>query len=155
MNALMNVSKNGYNKKLNTSRSWSNLIDELFDVSPFPTTLSRVGHGVRLPQVNIKETDDDYFVEMAIPGLKKEDITIDLDNEVLIISSEQKEDVAHTEGRYTRKEFGYSAFKRTFTLPESIDEGKIKATYESGILTVQLPKREEAKPKPARAITIS
>jgi HSP20 family protein len=108
-----------------------------------------------LPKVNIKETKDDYFVEMAVPGMKKDDFNIDLDNKVLSISTEHKEETENTQENYTRREFGYSSFKRTFTLPESVDDNKIKATYTDGILTIQLPKREEAKEKPARTIKIS
>ena len=105
--------------------------------------------------VNIKETADAYFVEMAVPGLKKSDFHIDLDNQVLSISTETEEEKEQREENYTRREFGYSSFKRTFTLPETVDDGKIKAAYNQGILSIHLPKKEEAKQKPARSIKIS
>ena len=92
---------------------------------------------------------------MAVPGLKKSDFNIDIDNQVLSISTESKEQSEHQEGNYTRKEFGYSSFKRTFTLPESVNEEKINATYNEGILSILLPKKEEAKRKPTRNIQIS
>ena len=108
-----------------------------------------------LPMVNIKETAEDYFVEMAVPGLKKSDFNIVLDNQVLSISTETDEQKDLKEENYTRREFGYASFKRSFTLPETVDEGKIKAKYDEGILSINLPKKEEAKQKPARSIKIS
>ena len=108
-----------------------------------------------IAKVNIKETGDAYVVEMAVPGLKKSDFQIDLDNHVLSISTEMKEENEQKEDNYTRREFGYSSFKRTFTLPDSVDDSKIDAKYEDGILNIHLPKREEAKQKPARTIKIS
>ena len=95
------------------------------------------------------------MVEMAVPGLKKSDFHIELDNQVVSISTEAKEEQERQEENYTRREFGYSSFKRSFTLPESVDEEKINATYNEGILSIHLPKKEEAKQRPARSIKIS
>ena len=91
---------------------------------------------------------------MAVPGFKKSDFHIDLDNQILSISSETKEENEEKEDNYTRREYGYSSFKRTFTLPDSVDDGKINATYTDGILSIKLPKKEEAKQKPIRSIKI-
>lgn len=159
MSTLVRVPKNNQ-RNLKHSKtnfpSWSNLIDDLFDGDHLPSVFnSSFNHGLSLPKVNIKETKDDYFVEMAVPGFKKSDFNIDLDNHVLSISTEHKEENETNDENYTRREFGYSSFKRTFSLPESIDDSKIKASYNDGILNVQLPKREEAKEKPARSIEIS
>ncbi|MBC3758897.1 Hsp20/alpha crystallin family protein [Hyunsoonleella sp. SJ7] len=158
MSALMNIPRNGQAHKNSglTHRGWSNWIDDLFNTEAIPSVFANeFSTGFSMPKVNIMETNDDYFIELAVPGFKKDDFNIDLDNEVLSISTEHKEETETSEGNYTRKEFGYSSFKRTFSLPEYIDESKIKATYEEGILTVKLPKREEAKPKPSRTIEIS
>ncbi|MGL2966354.1 Hsp20/alpha crystallin family protein [Flavobacterium sp. XGLA_31] len=108
------------------------------------------------PAVNIKETDTDFTIELAAPGKQKEDFNIEVDNKVLTISSEAKNQHEETDknGRYTRKEFSYSAFKRAFTLPDTINENDIKANYESGVLHIQLPKREDALPKAKRLIDI-
>ncbi|HIP37092.1 MAG TPA: Hsp20/alpha crystallin family protein [Crocinitomix sp.] len=107
-----------------------------------------------LPAVNIKETEDDFQVSVAVPGFDKNDFNIELDNNILTISSE-KEVENEVEGeKYTRREFNYQSFKRTFTLPELVDEEKISAKYENGVLNVVIPKKEEAKPKPARQIKI-
>ena len=87
--------------------------------------------------------------------MKKSDFTIDVENKVLSISSEVKNENEETNDTYTRREFGYSSFKRTFTLPDSVESDKVKASYKDGILMVTLPKREEAKQKPAKRIEIS
>ncbi|NNE77860.1 MAG: Hsp20/alpha crystallin family protein [Pricia sp.] len=132
--------------------SW---MDEIFN-RDWPTVFSQnFNTGMSLPMVNIKETADAYFVEMAVPGLKKSDFHIDLENNVLSISTEMEEKNEQKESDYTRREFGYSSFKRSFTLPETVDDGKIKAEYDEGILSIHLPKKEEAKQKPARSIKIS
>ena len=159
MSTLAKVSNNGGLTRTNPNRSsslpmWS-LIDDIFN-GALPSVFSQnFNTGMSLPMVNIKETSDAYSVEMAVPGLKKSDFHIDLDNQVLSISTEKEEEHEHEEDNYTRREFGYSSFKRTFTLPETVDDGKIEAKYNEGILSIHLPKKEEAKQKPARSIKIS
>ena len=106
------------------------------------------------PAVNIKENETGFELELAVPGAKKEDFKIEVDNEVLTISSEGKTENEETKGSFRRKEFSYTAFKRVFTLPETVDGSKIDARYESGILKLALPKKEEALPKPKRLIEI-
>lgn len=107
------------------------------------------------PSVNIIEKDTTFTLEVAAPGIKKEDFNIELNNDLLTISvsrdtSEQDKD----EVKYTRREFSFASFKRSFTLPESINTAEIFASYEDGILVVGLPKREEAQVQPARLIEI-
>ncbi|NNF20263.1 MAG: Hsp20/alpha crystallin family protein [Flavobacteriaceae bacterium] len=106
------------------------------------------------PAVNIKENEKDFELELAIPGQKKEDFNIEVDNNVLTISMETKNEEETKEENYTRKEFSYRSFKRAFTLPETVDEDKINADYSDGILRFTLPKKEEALPKPKRLIEI-
>ncbi len=109
-----------------------------------------------LPAVNIQETEDDFQVELAAPGLKKEDFKIELDHNLLKISSQQKnktEEKAEN-GTFTRREFSYQSFQRSFTLPNSVDYDKIIANYTHGILKISIPKREEAKAKTPRTISI-
>ncbi|MGB5665673.1 MAG: Hsp20/alpha crystallin family protein [Maribacter sp.] len=108
-----------------------------------------------VPAVNIKENEKDFELELAVPGRKKEDFNIEIDENVLTISSESKTEENVMDENYTRREFGYSSFKRAFTLPETIDEGKIKATYVDGLLKFTLPKKKEALPKPKRLIELS
>ena len=157
MNALMNVSKNGnYRDSGLSHKGWSNWIDDLFNIDTFPSVLStHTTNGVTLPKVNVRETKDNYFLDLAVPGLKKENFNINLENDTLTISAEHNTENESKDENYTRKEFSYSSFKRTFTLPELVDEANIRAKYEDGVLTVQLPKREEAKQSPSRTIDIS
>ena len=109
-----------------------------------------------LPAVNVKEDKDSYTIEVAAPGMAKEDFKVDYENGRLTISSERKNESKEKDGNYTRREFSYQSFQRSFTVPESIVNGeKIAASYKEGILHISLPKREEVKPKPAREIKIS
>jgi HSP20 family protein len=106
-----------------------------------------------LPAVNIKETEDDFMIEVAAPGMKKEDFSINYDNGRLTISSEKQEEASDN---YNRREFSYQSFCRSFEVADNIiDNQKIKAKYADGILYITLPKREEIKPKPAKQISIS
>lgn len=109
-----------------------------------------------LPAVNIRENNEAFLVEMAAPGLNKEDFKVELDNEILKITSEKTTEDSNKEGeRYTRREFNYQAFQRSFHLPKSVvDESLIKAQYENGVLRVLIPKREEAKKQAVRMIAI-
>lgn len=107
-----------------------------------------------LPAVNIKEDETGFDLELAIPGQKKEDFNVEIDDNVMTISMESKSENQTLEEHYTRKEFSYQSFKRSFTLPETVDEDKIKAAYNEGILSFRIPKRKEALPKPKRTIAI-
>lgn len=110
-----------------------------------------------LPSVNIVETKDDFVVEMAAPGMKKEDFVIELDNELLTISSEKEETTEIKEDdHFTRKEFSYQSFRRSFQLPKTVvEESKIKAKYENGLLKILIPKKEKAKALPPRQISVA
>jgi len=107
-----------------------------------------------VPAVNIKDNTESFELELAVPGMKKDDFTVEIDNDVLTISSEMKSENEEKKDNYTRKEFSYSSFKRAFTLPETVDGAKIDAKYEDGILKLTLPKKQEALPKPKRLISI-
>jgi len=109
-----------------------------------------------IPLVNIKENNDNFEVEMAAPGMNKEDFKVELDGNVLTIDSERKNENEVKEGeRYTRREFSYQSFQRSFQLPkEVVDADKIEAKYENGVLRLVVPKKEEAKPRPPKMIQI-
>ena len=110
-----------------------------------------------LPSVNVKETADEFTVEMAAPGMKKEHFDIQLDNDVLTIRSEVRHEDGEKDedGKYTRREFSYQSFQRSFNLNNQVvDDANIRASYEDGILRLTLPKKEEAKEKPARTIEV-
>lgn len=109
-----------------------------------------------LPAVNVKETDDDFVIELAAPGMDKNDFKINFKNNVLTISSEKKNENEEKSENYTRKEFSYQSFQRSFTVSDNAVLGdKISAKYNNGILHIKLPKREELKPQPEREIKIS
>jgi len=122
----------------------------------FSTNFSQTG--TTLPAVNIKENDGEYVVELAAPGMTKKDFHIELENDVLTINSEKKEEVREKdeEGNYYRKEFSYQSFQRSFRFPQDIvNAEKINASYKDGILRLTLPKVDEKKAKPRRQISIS
>jgi HSP20 family protein len=109
-----------------------------------------------LPMVNVKETVDDFVIELAAPGMDKKDFKINFKNNVITISSEKENKKEEKDDNYTRREFSYQSFQRSFTVPENaILSDKIEAKYNNGILHVILPKREEVKPQPEREIKIS
>jgi len=107
------------------------------------------------PAVNIIESKDDYRIEVVAPGLDKADFRINVENNVLTISAEKEVKQEDKEEHFMRREFNYASFSRSFTLPESMDSEKISAKHKDGVLNVVIPKKEEAKEKPARTIKIS
>ena len=109
---------------------------------------------LKVPAVNITEHKDEYKVSLAAPGLKKEDFKIDVDGNMLTISSEKEENKEEKEKTFTRKEYNYSSFSRSFTLPEEINKEKIDARYEDGVLNISLPRKEEAKKVTAKQIAV-
>src|SRR5690606_758892 len=139
-------------KRNNTNNFFPSILEEFFrpdwmgGIQAFPQQLG--------PPVNIREAATAFELELAAAARRKEDFNIEVDNEMLTISSEYKNEAATEEGKYTRKEFSHSSFRRSFSLPESVKEDEIKASYENGILKITLPKKEEALPKPKRAIEI-
>jgi HSP20 family protein len=116
------------------NKPWNDWFDEGFS--------ARV---MNMPAVNITEKKDDYLISMAAPGLKKEDFKIDVEGNMITISSEKEEENEEKEERYTRKEYSYSSFERSFTLPDEVNKDKIDAHYQDGVLELVLPKKEEAK----------
>jgi HSP20 family protein len=107
------------------------------------------------PSVNIVENNDDYKIEVAAPGLGKEDFNIEVDNNNLIISATKESNIEdNQEGKYTRREFNYSSFKRSFHLSEEINRDAINASYENGVLTITLGKKDEAIKKAPKTVEI-
>ncbi len=99
----------------------------------------------RVPAVNIAETENEFHVELAVPGLKKEDFKINLDKNVLSVAAEKKAENVEEGKKFSKREYSYNSFVRSFTLPESADQSKIEADYTDGILKLTVAKREEAK----------
>lgn len=142
--------------KSNQTNWLPSVLDEMFKTDWMGGTANSNNFGARIPPVNIQETEDFFKLEVAAPGKIRKDFHIELDNEILTISSEEKDEKeTQDNGRYTRREFSYNNFKRIFSLPETVNGEQISASYESGILTINLPKKEEAKIPPKRMIEIS
>ena len=132
------------------------ILEDIFNADWFGGVSNEVSKkGFNTPAVNIKETEDDFTIALAAPGLTKEDFGIELDADVLTISSEIKKESKEEKEGYTRREFNYSTFKRSFTLPDTVNSADIIASYDNGILSLRLPKKEEAKVPPKRLIEIS
>jgi HSP20 family protein len=134
------------------------LFDDFFNRDLFNWNNSNFSDtNTTIPAVNIKETPENYEVEVAAPGMTKDDFKVELDGNVLTIRSEnnsQKEE--REDEKYSRKEFSYQSFQRTFTLQKDVvDIDKIAAKYENGLLHLLIPKKEEAKQKPPKLIQIS
>jgi HSP20 family protein len=107
-----------------------------------------------LPAVNIKDLEAQFEIELAVPGMKKSDFEIEVEDGLLSISSSLEEEQVTEKGKFTRREFSYNSFKRTFTIPDSVDPSNIEAQYSDGVLQLRLPKRKEALPQPKKLIKI-
>ena len=103
------------------------------------------GKSMNVPAVNITDNKDDFVVSLAVPGMKKDDFNIDVEGNMITISCNKEEKKEEKDSRYTRKEYNYSSFSRSFTLPDDVMNEKIEARYEDGVLKLMLPKKEEAK----------
>jgi len=138
------------------SNQYPSLFDRFFDNDLFDWSRRNYSNtNTTLPSVNIKESNDDFEVEVAAPGFTKNDFKIELNHDLLTISSEKEiENETKEDQRFSLREFSYQSFSRSFTLPNTADSDKIGARYENGILHIIIPKREEARPKPARQIAI-
>jgi HSP20 family protein len=139
------------------SNQYPSLFDRFFENDLFDwSNRNYSSSGTTLPSVNIKESNEDFEVEMAVPGFLKEDFNIEISRDLLTISSEKEFNEETNEDEYfTQREFSYRSFSRSFTLPNIAESDKIVAKYENGILTITIPKKEEARPKPPRQIAIS
>jgi HSP20 family protein len=109
---------------------------------------------MNVPAVNITEHKDHYELTLPAPGLNKADFKIDVDGDVLTISSENEENSEEKEGKYTRKEYNYSSFSRSFMLPEGTDKDKVAATYENGVLKINVPRNGKIKSSSAKHIAV-
>ncbi|MEX2513039.1 MAG: Hsp20/alpha crystallin family protein [Cyclobacteriaceae bacterium] len=147
--------------KRNGNSNWlpglTNWFDDFMTRDMFDWSNTNYSHtGTTLPAVNIKESDDHFSVEVAAPGMSREDFKVELDNNLLTISSERKDEKVENEGeRFSKREFSYQSFQRSFTLPNGlVKEDKIEAKYKDGVLQLIIPKNEEAKKRMPRTIKI-
>jgi len=138
--------------------TFPSLLDRFFEGDLMDWNSSNfAGVNSTLPAVNVKENENEFLIDVAAPGMKKDDFKLNYENGRLTISSEKKMEKEDKDGeKVTRREFSYQSFQRSFTLAENYaDIDKIAAKYQDGILHITIPKREEVKPKPARMIAIS
>ncbi len=128
--------------KIKRTENWPSFVDEFFNTDFWPSFLD-VNTRYSVPAVNILEEDNEYRIEVIAPGIDKKDVKINLEDDVLTISSERKEENEEKNKHYMRREFNYTAFSRSFVVPEEVDAEKISAEHKNGILTLHLPKKEE------------
>jgi HSP20 family protein len=138
---------------LRNKRFLPNFEDDFFGKDFFPNVFD-FENNPTIPEVNVRETKDNYVIEVAAPGLNKKDFNVDLQNNVLTISSEKENKDEDKDENYLRREFSYSKFQRSFSLPEGINADQIKAKHEDGILYVSVPKVEEKKKEESKQIKI-
>ena len=128
------------------SNWFPSLLDEIFTENRLDT---HNYENFSIPAVNIQEKNTNFVIELAVPGLSKENFNIEVDNNILKVSAEvtsgNEENTTENETKFTRKEFNYNGFKRSFTLPENINVENVNASYENGVLEITLPKKEEEK----------
>ena len=129
-----------------------NLLEDIF--SEDFNTPSRSFRRESMPAVNIKESDKSFELEIAVPGMNKDDINVEFEENVLTISSEKKDEKKVEKDNYTRKEFQFSSFKRAFNLPEEVEASKISAKHENGVLMISIPKKE-VKPSLKKMIKVA
>ena len=128
--------------------------DTIFDRDFFDTEFFPMRVGVNVPSVNVKETEKEYMLDVAAPGLERKDFNIEVQNHTLTVSAEKEEKKEKEEEGYSKKEYSYNSFSRSFALPENVKEGDIDAKYENGILTIRVPKAKETPVKPAQKIAV-
>ncbi|SRR5258706_15890570 len=135
------------------------LFEDVFTRDWFDSSLATLStSGATLPDANVMETNDEFKIEVAAPGMKRDDFKVELDNNVLTISSQREDsrEEKDEKGNYTHREFSYQSFRRSFSMPENkVDGEKISARYADGILYVTVPKKEEAKTKPVKLIAVA
>lgn len=143
-------------KRENYLPTWSNFFNDFMNRDWYEWSNQNFSlTNTTIPSVNIKENADEFEVEMAAPGMGKDDFKIELNNNVLTITSEKQSENNSEEKHITRREFSYQSFSRSFALPAIVETEKITAKYNSGILKVNIPKKEETKPKPMKQIQVS
>ncbi len=138
---------------VNFNSGINSVFDDLFNNSLSNFVGSDFASNV--PSVNISESPDDFKIELAAPGLQKGDFDINVEKNTLTVSAKKEVSSEVNKEKFTRKEFSYSSFSRSFQLPEGVESNAIEANYENGILGIVLPKKEEAKELPPRAIEVS
>lgn len=142
-------------KKTSLFPSFPSLFDDFFNKDFFDWNDKNFARlGSTLPSVNLKETDQHYLIELAAPGMKKEDFKVEMHNGILTVSAERKEEKEEKKEDFLRREFSYSSFSRSFSIPENSLEDKVEASYMDGILKISLVKKESKPVKISKAIEV-
>ena len=134
-------------------RNFPDLLEDFFGGGMLDR-MNSLTSGANVSSVNIKDNKDDYTIELAAPGLKKDDFNVEVENGTLIISSEKEDEKEDKDENYTRREFSYHSFQRAFDLPDSIKAEEINAEYNDGVLNITVPKKDEAKNNGRKKIDI-
>ena len=138
------------------SRRFPTLLPSVFDEPFFNTDWNGDKYWLsEVPPVNVVEKDGEYDIELAVPGMNKDDFHVSCDNGLLTIKAEKEEKKEEKDKNYTRREYNYSSFSRSFNLPESVKSDELKAKYENGVLKLTVPKKEFSKAKPKLEVKIS
>lgn len=149
------------NLTLKRNGGFPSLLSDFFGTSLLDRDISDFGEffpsrlGLNVPTANITETPKEYKVELAAPGLERNDFNVEIDNHTLKISAEKEEEKTEKEGEYSRREYSFNSFSRSFTLPDNVKEGNIDAKYENGVLKVSIPKAKETPVKAVHKIAVS
>jgi len=149
---LKTMSHIKFKQQTPTRNNFDNFFNEFFEGEFKPRKVARTSS---VPAANVKETKKEFHVELAAPGMVKEDFKIELNVDLLTIRAEKSEDKEKKEERFTKREFNFTSFERSFRLPENIDFEKINAKYEGGILTLEIPKMEVEEEAKVRQIAIN
>jgi HSP20 family protein len=139
-------------KALSQSSSLPALFNNFF--KPWNEWFEGYNRQINIPAVNIAEEKDRFLISLAAPGLKKEDFKIDVNGQLLTISSEKESEQENKDASYTRREYSYSSFSRSFTLPDEVNQDQIEARYENGILQLILPLKADTKKNEAKQISV-
>jgi len=134
----------------NNNKVFPSLMNEFFNDD---LRMNVINNNHSVPSVNSIENDNSFEIDLAVPGMKKDDFTIQLNDKVLVVSSENTNSVENNS--MSLNEFNYSSFQRSFIVPETVELDKIRANYKNGILKVKLPKKKDSIKKPNRVIDIS
>jgi len=147
----LTVKRNGGLPSLFSDFFGGSLFDKEFDWGNelFPSRL-----GINVPTANVTETAKEYRIELAAPGLDRKDFKVEIDNNTLTVSAEKEEEKKEKDGGYSRQEYSFNSFSRSFALPENVREGSVDAKYENGILRIVIPKERETPVKVARKVEV-
>ena len=149
----LTLKKNGGLPRLLSDFFGTSLIDKNFFDLDSDLFTSRLG--INVPTANITETSKEYKLEVAAPGLERKDFNVEIDNQTLRISAEKEEEKKKEESEYSRREYSFNSFSRSFTLPENVREADIDAKYENGVLRISIPKAQETPGKQAHKVAVS